>query len=207
VPQHSLPRRIAVVLAIAATVVQISSAHALAPAAAAGSAFFSSAPGFALPWAEGQTWRLTGGPHADTGRGRPWSSLDFAGPLAGGAYRVAAVAGGTVNRPCPNMVEIRHGNGWRTSYYHLTDIRVRDGQKVQRGQVLGLTSTRAGCGGYATGAHVHFTVLYRGDPVNVRGLRIGGWTVREGDEQYVGCLVRDGTRRCSPGGKVRNFGV
>jgi hypothetical protein len=43
--------------------------------------------------------------------------------------------------------------------------------------------------------------------VNIRGLRIGGWTVREGTSQYVGCLVRDDDRRCSPGGRVLNFGV
>jgi LasA protease len=78
---------------------------------------------------------------------------------------------------------------------------------VKRGQVLGFTSTRAGCGGSATGAHVHFTVKYRGDPVNIRGMSIGGWIVREGTSPYVGCLVRDGARRCSPGGRVRNFGV
>jgi len=207
VPQHSVRRRAAVLLALALAIVQISAAHALAPPADAGTAFFSSAPRFSLPWAEGSTWRLTGGPHSHYGRGRPWSSLDFAGPLVGGAYRVTAVAPGTVYRPCPNMVGIKHGNGWATSYYHLKDIRVRVGQRVARGQLLGFTSTRSGCGGSATGTHVHFTILYRGDPVNVRGMRIGGWTVREGTEQYAGCLVRDGTWRCAPGAKVRNFGI
>lgn len=204
---HSVRHRIAVILAVALSAAQFSAVAGAPSSVAAGSSYFSSAPRFALPWAQGQAWRFTGGPHSNYGRGRPWSSLDFAGPVAGGAYRVVAAASGTVRRPCPNMVQIRHANGWSTSYYHLKNIRVRSGQKVRRGQVLGVTSTRAGCGGYATGAHAHFTIRRGGDPVNIRGLRIGGWTVREGTSAYVGCLVRDGTRRCTPGGRVRNFGV
>jgi LasA protease len=168
---------------------------------------FATAPEFALPWASGTTWRLTGGPHSNTGRGRPWSSLDFAGPHAGGAYRVRAAAGGRVIRRCPNLVEIRHGNGWSTSYYHLKSITVRDGQRVSRGQLLGYTSTRAGCGGSASGSHVHFTIRRYGDPVSIVGLRIGGWTVRDGASQYYGCMVHGDERRCAPGGRVLNFGV
>jgi LasA protease len=164
-------------------------------------------PKFSLPWGTGTTWRLTGGPHSNTGRGRPWSSLDFAGPTAGVSYPVRAAASGVVVRPCRNWVEIRHGNGWQTSYYHLANIKVRAGQHVDRGQVLGYTSTQAGCGGSATGPHVHFSMKHNGDYVNIRGFVLGGWTVREGQTQYAGCLVRYTTRRCAPSGRLMNFGV
>jgi len=164
-------------------------------------------PKFSLPWSTGIAWRLTGGPHSNTGRGRPWSSLDFAGPVRGVSYPVRAVAGGIVVRPCANWVQIRHGNGWETSYYHLAHIRVSAGQYVPRGTVLGYTSMQAGCGGSATGAHVHFSIKHNGSYVNIRGFVFGGWTVHEGSTQYVGCLVHGDTRKCAPGGHLFNFGV
>ena len=77
-------------------------------------------------------------------------------------------------------MQIRHGDGWTTSYYHLRKIQVRSGQSISRGALLGYTSTKAGCGGYASGPHVHFSVLKNGSHVNLDGLAIGGWTVREG---------------------------
>jgi LasA protease len=159
-----------------------------------------------LPWGAGDTWRLTGGPHSNTGSGRPWSALDFAGPVAGNSYPVRAAAAGSVTRPCANMVEIRHVDGWTTSYYHLTRIQVNSGQHVRTGQLLGYTSMQAGCGGSATGPHVHFALSHKGTYVNIDGLEIGGWTVHDGSSQYTGCLVRSKERRCAPSGQVYNFG-
>jgi murein DD-endopeptidase MepM/ murein hydrolase activator NlpD len=163
-------------------------------------------PQFSLPWSTGQIWRLTGGPHSNVGYGRPWSSLDFAGPVPGVSYPVRAAAAGVVVRPCANWVQIKHGNGWETSYYHLIRIKVTGGQTVQRGQLLGYTSTQAGCGGSATGPHVHFSLKHDGQYVNIRGFTFGGWTVREGSAQYLGCLVRAAEKRCFPSGRVYNFG-
>ena len=161
-----------------------------------------------LPWADADTWRLTGGPHSDDGRGTsPWSSIDLAGPKAGVSAKVRAAGAGVVVRPCANLVQIRHSGGWTTSYYHLADIRVRAGQGVARGTMLGYTSTAAKCGGQATGPHVHFTLLRYGSPVNIKGHTFGGWTVREGSAQYYGCMVRGDTRRCAPNGQIYNFGT
>jgi LasA protease len=202
VPQHRLRRQTGVAIAVTLAVVQLLSPSGLTAAYTD----FTSAPRFALPWAEGTEWRLTGGPHGHTGSQRPWSALDFNGPVRGASFAVRAVAPGRVSRPCANLVVIRHANGWKTSYYHLKNIPVRDGQRVQRGQVLGHTSTRAGCGGSASGAHVHFTVGRYKRWVDIKGMRIGGWTVRHGDQPYVGCLVRGAERRCSPSAYVLNFG-
>ena len=166
----------------------------------------SGQPTFALPWSQGQVWRLTGGPHSNVGYGKPWSSLDFAGPVAGHSYPVRAAAAGTVVRPCANWVQIKHGNGWETSYYHLTHIAVNAGQTVQRGQLLGYTSTHAGCGGSATGPHVHFSIKHNGRYVDIGGMVFGGWTVRDGRSQYLGCLVRGSVKRCAPGGHLYNYG-
>ena len=95
---------------------------------------------------------------------------------------VRAVADGTVVRPCANWVKIRHANGWETGYYHLARIGVHGGERVKAGQLLGYTSTAAGCGGSATGPHVHFSVQRYGNYVSVNGLVLGGWTVRAGSD-------------------------
>lgn len=197
-PQRRVTRFGAVVLvALALTV------SAVEPLSASG----GGAPRFSLPWTDGTVWRMTGGPHSNTGRGRPWSSIDFAGPIAGKSYPVRAAASGYVTRPCPNLIEIRHGDGWQTTYYHVANIRVRQGQFVKRGAVLGWTSTRAGCGGFATGPHVHFSIKHNGRYVDLGGFVLGGWTVRDGRSQYLGCLVRDDAKRCAPNARLYNFGA
>ena len=160
-----------------------------------------------LPWRKGTSWRLTGGPHHHSGGSRPWSSLDFAGPRPGMSVKVRAARGGIVTRPCRNLVQVRHAGGWTTSYYHLKRIKVRSGQRVDRGDVLGFTSTRARCGGRATGPHVHFTLMRYGSLVNIRGHAIGGWTVREGSSQYSGCLVKASSERCAPSRPIYNTGA
>lgn len=47
-------------------------------------------------------------------------------------------------------------------YAHLSSVRVRPGQRVRRGQRLGL----AGCTGSCSGTHLHFEIKRRGVPVN-----------------------------------------
>jgi murein DD-endopeptidase MepM/ murein hydrolase activator NlpD len=80
---------------------------------------------------------------------------------------VAAAAPGTVmyaNWLDPNChsclsgqtIEINHGNGLLTFYGHLSRIDVVNGQRVRRGQVIGLS----GMTGTATGPHLHFGVYY-----------------------------------------------
>ncbi len=41
------------------------------------------------------------------------------------------------NSPTGYRVWIDHGNGYRTGYFHLLDMRVREGDRVVRGQPLG----------------------------------------------------------------------
>jgi murein DD-endopeptidase MepM/ murein hydrolase activator NlpD len=47
-------------------------------------------------------------------------------------------------------------------YAHLSSVRVHPGQRVRKGQRLGL----AGCTGSCTGTHLHFEIKRRGVPVN-----------------------------------------
>ena len=51
-------------------------------------------------------------------------------------------------------VVVDHGNDYLTLYAHLSDIYVKEGQVVAKGQVLGLS----GANGNVTGPHLHFEI-------------------------------------------------
>ena len=51
-------------------------------------------------------------------------------------------------------IVLDHGNGWRTSYSHLMQIKCAAGDIVLSGQAIG----RIGATGLATGPHLHFEV-------------------------------------------------
>lgn len=61
-----------------------------------------------------------------------------------------------------NAVVIDHGCGLQTLYGHLSQIAVKQGATVTRGQLIG----HSGETGLAGGDHLHFTVLLDGVPVN-----------------------------------------
>lgn len=80
-----------------------------------------------------------------------------------------------------NMVDIDHGFGISTRYGHLSAIKVQVGDKVAKGDIVGIQ----GSTGRSTGAHLHYEVRYKGtaiDPQNFiqtgRLMEIGG-NVRE----------------------------
>jgi murein DD-endopeptidase MepM/ murein hydrolase activator NlpD len=60
------------------------------------------------------------------------------------------------------MVAINHGYNLMTRYGHLHKFRVRKGQHVKRGQVIGEVGNTGRC----TGPHLHYEVLLNGVPVN-----------------------------------------
>ncbi len=59
-------------------------------------------------------------------------------------------------------VVIRHGYGVQTTYGHLSEINVRVGQKVRRGQKI----AAVGNTGRSTGPHLHYAVAMNGVDVN-----------------------------------------
>lgn len=61
-----------------------------------------------------------------------------------------------------NQVVIDHGHGRVSKYGHMKKILVKRGQKVKRGDVIGIL----GNSGRSTGPHVHYEIRVNGTPVN-----------------------------------------
>jgi murein DD-endopeptidase MepM/ murein hydrolase activator NlpD len=59
-------------------------------------------------------------------------------------------------------VVIEHGYGYRTIYGHLSEYSVRRGQKVSRGDFIGLSGNT----GTSTGPHLHYQIDLFGEHVN-----------------------------------------
>jgi murein DD-endopeptidase MepM/ murein hydrolase activator NlpD len=57
-----------------------------------------------------------------------------------------------------NCVVVDHGQGLLTFYMHLSEFKVQEGDKVERGQILG----KSGGTGRVTGPHLHFAVRWQG---------------------------------------------
>jgi murein DD-endopeptidase MepM/ murein hydrolase activator NlpD len=60
------------------------------------------------------------------------------------------------------MVEIDHGNGYRTRYAHNDEVNVSVGQRVQEGEVV----SQVGNTGRSTGPHIHLEVLKNGEQID-----------------------------------------
>lgn len=87
-------------------------------------------------------------PHFHTG-------IDLAAPLGtpvGSAADGVVVAVGRSSFGYGNYVIVAHGGGVATLYAHLLQTNVNVGDRVARGQLVGLE----GSSGLSTGAHVHF---------------------------------------------------
>ena len=61
-----------------------------------------------------------------------------------------------------NTIVVDHGYGYQTLYAHLHSSRVKVGQKIVRGQVIG----GVGNTGKSTAPHLHYEVLLKGKHVN-----------------------------------------
>jgi murein DD-endopeptidase MepM/ murein hydrolase activator NlpD len=100
------------------------------------------------------------------------SGMDFSAPAGFPAKATAAgtVVGAGWNGGYGRMVEIEHGNGLSTRFAHLSRIAVVEGQKVERGDVVGVV----GSSGRSTGPHMHYEVRRGGEAVDpLRFIKLG----------------------------------
>lgn len=86
----------------------------------------------------------------------PHSGLDIAAPI--GTEIKCPLEGQVINIGNffynGNTVFVDHGQGFITSYCHLSSIAVKTGQKLQKGDAIG----QVGRTGRVTGAHLHWSV-------------------------------------------------
>lgn len=100
----------------------------------------------------------------------PHSGADYAVPEG---TSILAVADGTVALAgdfffSGGSVFVDHGDGLVSMYFHLSEIAVTEGVRVNRGERIGAV----GATGRATGPHLHFGVRWRGariDPARLLG--------------------------------------
>ena len=181
------------------------------------------ADAFRLPWAADEAWFFVGGPHCDSAtdicpNGAERYALDFAprapltgflcDPSANDEYWVTAAAAGVVRIADRSLVEVEHGDGIRTGYYHLrsSTLAVAPGDFVEAGAPLGNPSCEHRRGGAAPGPHVHFYFCAIDDPaaacldnrpslLAAEGRTLSGWRIQTVGQNYSGSLVRgDETR-------------
>jgi len=99
-----------------------------------------------------------------TGKREHHKGVDFAGKEGSAVISVASgvITWASDRYGYGNLVEVSHGNGYKTRYGHNKKILVKVGDKVNKGDKLALM----GSTGRSTGPHVHFEVLRNGRNVN-----------------------------------------
>jgi murein DD-endopeptidase MepM/ murein hydrolase activator NlpD len=97
---------------------------------------------------------------------RPHRGTDYAAPKGTPVYAAGdgRIVEAGYTRSNGNYVFIQHGEGFKTHYLHLNKKRVKRGDRVKQGQVIGTV----GSTGAATGPHLHYEFLVNGVHRNPR---------------------------------------
>ncbi len=177
-------------------------------------------PALTLPFAQGEEWVYTGGPHGAYNSGSAWGAIDLAPPeppeelvQAQGACYISphwatAAAPGVIARSSDGYVILDldgdgdEHTGWTLVYLHLDDSeRIAAGTRVQTGDRLGHPSCQ---GGISNGTHLHLSRRYNGEwipvscedcapGVTVPPFVLGEWTVYGfPNQEYQGYMTRPG---------------
>jgi len=169
-------------------------------------------PEMTLPFAVGEVWYYTGGPHGGWGSGSAWAAIDFAPPddrtpdmsfCYTSQYNVRAMAAGVIARSADGALVLDldgdgdETTGWTILYLHMDQL-IPKGQRVNVGDPVG----RAACaGGFSNATHLHMGRRYNGEwiPADCAACRpdhmrpafvMSGWTVAGFvGQEYQGTLT------------------
>jgi murein DD-endopeptidase MepM/ murein hydrolase activator NlpD len=93
------------------------------------------------------------------------AGLDFSAPqgtpiyaTANGVVRIAGNSGNGFG----NHVVVNHGYGYETLYGHMFRVKVKNGMRVKRGEIIGWVGNT----GKSTGPHCHYEVHKNGRPLD-----------------------------------------
>ena len=93
------------------------------------------------------------------------AGLDFAAPQGTPIYATAdgvVKTGGNTGNGYGNHVVINHGYGYETLYGHMVRVKVKSGEAVKRGEIIGWV----GSTGKSTGPHCHYEVHKNGNKID-----------------------------------------
>lgn len=93
------------------------------------------------------------------------AGLDFSAPQGTPIYATAdgtVTTAGNTGNGYGNHVIINHGYGYETLFGHMVRVKVRNGQMVKRGEVIGWV----GSTGKSTGPHCHYEVHKYGTKID-----------------------------------------
>jgi murein DD-endopeptidase MepM/ murein hydrolase activator NlpD len=104
--------------------------------------------------------------------GRSHAGIDILSPVGSEVY--AAKSGiafcGNVPTGYGKYVMIYHPDGLQTMYGHLSEWKVYSGQRVLRGDLIGLVGKTGNATNKLIEPHLHFEIRRRGEPIDPRGL-------------------------------------
>ncbi len=109
------------------------------------------------------------------------AGIDFTAPRG---TAIQATGDGTIVRVQKirtgygHNVTIDHGFGYKTLYGHMSRIDVKKGQKVKKGEKIGLVGSTGG----STAPHLHYEVIHNGRKVNPIDYCLDGLSPTEYDE-------------------------
>jgi len=117
--------------------------------------------------------------HPVTGRISPHNGTDFAMPIG---TPITAPASGRVERvgnhhAAGRYIVVRHDNGYRTRYLHLSRPLVTQGERIEMGERIALSGNT----GRSTGPHLHYEVIVNNTPVNAMSVELPENTSLSGD--------------------------
>ncbi len=120
--------------------------------------------------------------HPISGFNKMHKGVDFAAPIGTPIY---AGGNGIVeyigrNGGYGKYIRIRHNNGYKTAYAHLSNYKkgISKGVRVNQGEVIGYV----GSTGNSTGPHLHYEIIYQNKHINPLKLKLPSGKVLEGKE-------------------------
>ncbi len=120
--------------------------------------------------------------HPISGFNKMHKGVDFAAPTgtpiyAGGNGIIEYVGR---NGGYGKYIRIRHNNGYKTAYAHLSNYKkgISKGVRVNQGEVIGYV----GSTGNSTGPHLHYEIIYQNKHINPLKLKLPSGKILEGEE-------------------------
>ena len=131
--------------------------------------------------------------HPILGYNKKHQGVDFAAPtgtpiMAAGTGHVEFVGN---NGGAGKYIRIKHLNGYKTSYSHLSKYAsgIKKNVRVTQGQTIGYVGNT----GLSTGPHLHYEVIYNGERINPMKMKLPSGKKLEGENLKNFLLVKEKT--------------